>query len=261
MVERSLRANVMQLPQEARCHHHRHHQLVVGLRGMAEIDVEGLGAHLDTSHACVVPTDARHDYFGDQRNNVLVINMDRECPLTSDPLHPEYDSLAPLFEKPRLVVIDKQLQMLVQSCSREMAATPQRHLLERHFAAGIMHCLSLRLESKGIRRIRNHTLDMDAIDRFLETHMHEKLSVGDLAAVACLSVSHFHELFRDKTGMSPHQYVIQARLKRARHLLLETRLSLAEISLQVGFSSQSALTSAFRKHHQITPASLRACQS
>lgn len=260
MVEHSVRANVMQLPLEACRHHHRHHQLVVGLRGHAEIDVEGLGARLDSTHACIVPTDARHDYFGNQRNHVLVINLDRECPLTCDPLHPEYNSLAPLFEKPRLVVIDKQLQMLVQACSREMSADQQPDSLKRHFAAGIMHCLSLRLDRKGLRRVRSHALDLGTIDRFLETHMHEKLSVADLAAVACLSVSHFHELFRGITGMSPHQYVIEARLKRARHLLLETRLSLAEISLQVGFSSQSALTSAFRRHHQVTPAHLRACQ-
>lgn len=261
MVEHSLRANVMRLPLEARRHHHRHHQLVVGLQGIAEIDVEGLGAQLDTQHACAVPTDACHDYFGDSRNNVLVINLERECPLTHDPLHPEYDTLAPLFEKPRLFSIDRQLQMLIQACSREMQGSPRGHMLEAHLAAGIMHCLSLRLAHKGSRRMRAHTLDMDAIDRFLETHMHEKLGVGALAAMVCLSVSHFHELFREITGVSPHQYVIQARLKRARHLLLETRLSLAEVSLQVGFSSQSAMTSAFRKHLQMTPASLRACQS
>ena len=257
MSDAALKASVMKLPENACRHHHRHHQLVVGLRGAAEIDVEGLGAYLDSSHACIVPTDASHDFYGDHQNNVLVINLDTANPSISNPRHPDYDRLASLFERPRLLVMDDEMQTLIQLCSRQMQGEAQDDAVERHFAAGIMHCLGRRIERPESRRIKVHALDMRALDRFIDRHLQDKLTITDLACEVCLSPSHFHELFRDATGLSPHQYLIRKRLAKARELLLETQLSLADISYQVGFSSQSALTGAFRKYYQVTPAALR----
>lgn len=257
MAEKRLEANVMTFPESTLRHHHSHHQLVVGLSGDALIEVDGMSVPIDSGHACVVPTDAPHSYCGDSRNNVLVINLDALCPATSDARHPDYEVFAPLFEKPRIMNLDFRLQSLIQLCSSEILHRPAQALMGEHFAAGIMYCLSDRLGRTVHRRHRAHHLDMGEIDAYIDRHLHEKIRVRDLAALACLSESHFHDIFQSVTGVSPHQYVIRHRLRHAKNMLRESDLPLSEISLRVGFSSQSAMTNALKRHEQVTPSAFR----
>lgn len=96
-----LDARLLKLPTASHHHRHEHHQIVVGVRGEADLSVDGTGSHLDTWRACLVPTEARHDYCGDLQNHVLVINLDPYMPAINSPGHSEYETLAPLFERPR----------------------------------------------------------------------------------------------------------------------------------------------------------------
>ncbi len=72
-----------------------------------------------------------------------------------------------------------------------------------------------------------------------------------------LSVSRFHEFFRDVAGITPHQFLLFTRLDQAIELLVSTALSVSEISYRTGFSSQSALTNALRKYKGTTPSRLQ----
>ena len=78
-----------------------------------------------------------------------------------------------------------------------------------------------------------------------------------LAEMACLSPSRFHEVFRQVMATSPYQFLLNTRLDQASQLIRTTRMSVAEVSSRTGFSSQSALTSALRKHRGVTPSGLR----
>ncbi|MEM7714642.1 MAG: AraC family transcriptional regulator, partial [Cyanobacteria bacterium P01_A01_bin.68] len=59
--------------------------------------------------------------------------------------------------------------------------------------------------------------------------------------------------FKNATGFSPHKYLILQRIESAKNLLHQNKLSIAEISYQLGFTSQSHFTTAFRKITGITP--------
>ncbi|MEZ0605626.1 helix-turn-helix domain-containing protein [Paraburkholderia sp. IW21] len=74
---------------------------------------------------------------------------------------------------------------------------------------------------------------------FIEAHLDQRLTLGELAAHAGLSVPHFKALFRETLGMPVHQYVVQRRVERARGLLLQGRLSASQIALETGFAHQS----------------------
>ncbi len=80
-----------------------------------------------------------------------------------------------------------------------------------------------------------------AID-YIQAHLDQDLSLEQIAAVINISPNYFASLFKRATGTSPHQYVIQQRVERAKLMLLKTDLAIADIALQVGFSSQSHLT-------------------
>ncbi len=75
----------------------------------------------------------------------------------------------------------------------------------------------------------------------------------ELSKVTGLSPHHFGDAFKAATGKSPHRYVIERRLSRARELLRETDRSISDIAYAVGFSSQSHFTANFRRVVGFTP--------
>ncbi|MFC4241241.1 helix-turn-helix domain-containing protein [Marinobacter oulmenensis] len=255
-----LNAKLLKLPVAAHQHNHEHHQIVVGVRGEADLSVDGTGAHLDTWKACLVPTEARHDYWGDAQNHVMVINVDPVTPALSSPAHADYERMMRVFEEPRSLQMDSRLQGLVQFAAGEFDRWPDNYALHQNLATSILYCMAERIIDRQSCVVNRHTLSPQAVRHYILKNLHRKITVRDLAGVACLSVSRFHEIFREVTGVTPHQFLLHTRLEQAIHLLASTRLSVSEISYRTGFSSQSALTNALRKHHDTTPTRLRAQQ-
>jgi AraC-like DNA-binding protein len=92
---------------------------------------------------------------------------------------------------------------------------------------------------------------------YIKDHLEQDLSLVTLAAVGETSPAHFSRLFKQTTGLPPHQYVLRCRMKRAQQLLVETDLPLSEIALQVGCTDQSHFTALFRTHFGLPPGTYR----
>lgn len=92
---------------------------------------------------------------------------------------------------------------------------------------------------------------------YIQARYMEEISVEDIAEKASLSKYHFSRIFREQTGCSPHQYLISFRIRKARELIMETRLSIENIGLRCGFSSSSHFIRAFKKEMDFTPAAYR----
>jgi AraC family transcriptional regulator len=95
------------------------------------------------------------------------------------------------------------------------------------------------------------------VEEFIREHLGADLSVSDLARVAELAPDSFARRFKAATGRAPHAFVLELRLQQAERLLAETRLGIAAIALQAGFSSQSHLTEKLRRVRGITPQAYR----
>jgi AraC-like DNA-binding protein/PAS domain-containing protein len=95
---------------------------------------------------------------------------------------------------------------------------------------------------------------------FIESHLEENIGLDAMAAQAHLSVYHFARAFKFSTGVPPHRYVMEQRVKRAQHLLVQTDLPLAAIASAVGFSDQGHLSRQFRALAGTTPSSYRKTQ-
>jgi transcriptional regulator GlxA family with amidase domain len=93
--------------------------------------------------------------------------------------------------------------------------------------------------------------------RFVNDNLDSKLKWDEIAMAVGLDPFTFGRGFKLSTGMTPHQYIIRCRLRRAMRLLAREELTLADIALEVGCSCQSHLTTLFRKHLGTTPGAFR----
>jgi AraC family transcriptional regulator len=101
-----------------------------------------------------------------------------------------------------------------------------------------------------------HAQQQYVID-YIHTHLDQDLSLVEIAKVININPTYFASLFKRAIGISPHQYVIQQRVERAKVMLSKTDLAIADIALQVGFSSQSHLTQQFKRCTGMTPKQVR----
>ncbi|MDD7939198.1 AraC family transcriptional regulator [Actinomycetospora lutea] len=93
---------------------------------------------------------------------------------------------------------------------------------------------------------------------YIQTHLHQRLTLDDLAASVGLSKFHFARQFRGSTGTTPHEFVLRRRLDRARLLLQRTSTPLPEIARTCGFADQSHMNRVVKKRLGATPGTIRA---
>jgi AraC family transcriptional regulator len=92
---------------------------------------------------------------------------------------------------------------------------------------------------------------------YVQEHLHENISLQDLAGTLALSRFHFSRRFRNATGTTPHKFVLQQRVDYAQDLLRRTQSTLSEVARICGFADQSHMTRVFRQKLRITPAQYR----
>ena len=92
---------------------------------------------------------------------------------------------------------------------------------------------------------------------YISEHFRYPLSLNDLAQHAAVSPFYFTRVFRQETGYTPHQYIINTRIANAKFLLRTTEDSVKDIAIQTGWNSESTFCSAFRKSTGLTPSVYR----
>lgn len=249
---------LMPLDNAIKHHAHDFHQMVIGLSGHAEFEIEGLGGSIAPLSGCIVPANHVHYYEGIGDNRQLIFDL----PLNALSLTGPHHELMRLFDVPRFFALDEPLRQYLAFLTQELTL-PHRHrqaegsLQDDLLTATLLGCLHARLHPELPTARQLQRLDMDRLDRLIQHRLDEHLTVADLAAEACLSEAHFSTCFRNQTGLTPYQYLLRQRLSAARELLLSTRLPLSHIAERTGFANQSAFSHAFRRTFGHPPSQLR----
>ena len=95
------------------------------------------------------------------------------------------------------------------------------------------------------------------VRELVEERIQEKLSVVEMAAAARLSRSFFSRAFSVSFGLSPHAYVMERRIARAKTLMQDTDEPLAQVAVACGLSDQAHLSRLFRRQAGTTPSAWR----
>src|SRR5262244_2059945 len=96
--------------------------------------------------------------------------------------------------------------------------------------------------------------------KFIDESYQLPLDLAEISRQACLSRYHFLRLFRDAFNTTPHQYLIQRRIERAKELLRSRSLSITDVCFEVGFESLGSFSSLFRKRVGQPPTTYRRCE-
>ncbi len=146
---------------------------------------------------------------------------------------------------------DALAQQLVTTLEREVRSGEG---IDSLYAQSLLVALAVHLTRRHARPAKGR---IDGLRAFIAERLDQPLSLEDLATFACCDVRSFTRWFRDELGVSPHRYLTQARVERAKGLLGKTDQPLSEVALQCGFSSQSHLTTVFRRATGSTPGQFR----
>jgi AraC family transcriptional regulator len=92
---------------------------------------------------------------------------------------------------------------------------------------------------------------------YMNAHLGENVSLASVSEELEISQFHFCRLFKQSTGMTPHAYLIQQRVERAKQLLKRKEGTMLDISIECGFANPSHFAKHFRRHTGISPKQFR----
>ena len=95
---------------------------------------------------------------------------------------------------------------------------------------------------------------------YIEASLNQDIKLADLAGLIDMSQFHFSRLFKQSLGISPHRYLLQQRLEKAKQLLQNSDRLIIDIALECGFNNHSHLSKQFKQMTGLTPKAFRTTQ-
>jgi AraC family transcriptional regulator len=229
----------------------------------AEIGDQSFEQSLEPGAITIVPAGMSIDWrqWNDEPGEALHLYLEPQfLRTTAASIDVEYSqiSIAPQFG-----IRDEHIHHIAMSLHHELK---DANVVGRLYADSLAKVLAMQLVRrysyfKDLRTSRGGMAPRKlrkAIE-FINSNLDEEQAVA-LPAVADevqMSYSHFSRAFKQSMGASPNVYMTEQRIERAKKLLSETDLRIADIALRTGFASQSHFTNTFRKLVWSTPKTFR----
>jgi AraC family transcriptional regulator len=163
---------------------------------------------------------------------------------------------------PKLCVHDPSLLWLMKSVLHSVR-TPHRNVrlfyesVTQHLIVAILDSKDHAIASSPWARGSLSATALRRVKTYVEENLAEDLSLETLAGVANVSRFHFLRQFKVSMGCTPHRYLMQRRMNRARDLLLSSDLPIAEVALECGFVDPSHFALQFRRAFRHAPSEFR----
>jgi AraC family transcriptional regulator len=164
---------------------------------------------------------------------------------------------------PRFAFQDPLLEQLVLAIG---ARVRDRSLDDKLYVDAVAQLIAMHLVqnyascSRTVRALKTMAIPSWKIRRlieFIEEHLGGDLSLEAISAAVEISPLYLPRAFKSAVGQTPHQYVLDRRIERAKELLRSTDLPIMNVALSAGFSSQGHLCNSFMRRVGISPAGYR----
>ncbi|NZD65126.1 helix-turn-helix transcriptional regulator [Rhizobium sp. WYCCWR 11290] len=165
------------------------------------------------------------------------------------------------LESPQLLFSDERVLSLAQLVAAEcLNPEPLHDLYGDGLALALIIDVLKIVKAMPRKRSKLASWQLRRATEFIEENCLRNIRLEEVAGLTGLSQSHFSHAFKASTGIAPHQWQTNARLDRAKRLLVESENALTAIAAETGFADQAHFTRVFRKHVGITPASWKKAQ-
>lgn len=249
-------------PHETPEHYPIQHVVAIQTQGIVQserkLDRQFKNEYILAGDICIVPAYTRHWIHSQGEQELILLSFDPAFinRVGQESGEQERIEIVPHFAKSDPLIYQLGLalrkalqtdsinnQVYVQSLSIALAA----HLIEYYSA-----------DKQSLQIINNPSQSNigQAID-YIHSHLTQDLSLEAIATTVGMSQYHFSRVFKQTTGITLWQYVVQQRIQLAKRLLKKLDLSIVEVSNYLGFSSQAQFTNFFRKHTGVTPTQYR----
>ena len=214
------------------CHPH-HHQLVLPIQGYITIEMRHYVGKVTLGECVVIPAGTEHGFTADEAARFIVADMQHlPLKLLEDKLA-VFSVSAPLLSF--LLFVEKQLEYQVDSP------------IER----SVLDVFSMLLEHQSGALVRDDK--MRCVQSWITEHLADELPIDALAGIACLSPTQFKKRFKQCFNTTPHLYITQLRMEKAKALLSHTDLPVQLVAEAVGYSDLSAFSRRFSRHFGLSP--------
>lgn len=230
-------------------HSHDHAQLLFGLSGHLDFEVDGRGSQVRESSVMVLPFSAHHACGSRDGSRCLVLDVPTEHWVLQS-LGEHADASRRLLDQPTRLALDSRQSQLVQWLAQSPVDDP---LIVQQGAVLLLASLN----HPRAQPLPGRRLPYEAFNAHIERHVAHPLQVADLARIADLSVARLHARFMAECGQTPMDYIRRRRLHMALDLLRKTPLPIGEIADRVGYTSQSAFAAAMLREFGASPGALR----
>ena len=169
-----------------------------------------------------------------------------------EPDHPFYRAAG----SGKLALTREQREAIFQSVRRAYLRTGSRELMAQIIGYIFAeNCLFGKSSQESVEPLSE---EVSNTVQYLNRHLGERIDMNSLAARVYLSHSALIWKFKHELGTTPSQYLIHLRLRNARHLLLTTNSSIAEIAEICGYANPYYFTNAFHRYAGRSPTDFRA---
>ncbi len=132
----------------------------------------------------------------------------------------------------------------------------RRNAAAEEYSAILFNIMALLRSPQSIAASKSEKAVEDAAD-YIQVNLSKSIKLDDVAEAAGYSATHFARLFKKRFGMPVNEYITGARLGKAQLLLAKTKMSVKEISRQIGFNDQLYFSRVFKQKLKITPTRFR----
>lgn len=217
-----------------------------------QLTLDPQDAAVTTGRLSYIPPGVRT--WSSVRENVRIRHLDLHIDLQqfSTRLGLPLDSGIPVT--PRLMFDNDRILSLAQLLAGECTGPGLHNLYGESLATAIFVELFQLARPKGDSRGQLSPRRLRVVTQYLDEHCLTTVRLPELAALVGLSPSYFNSAFKASTGVTPHQWQVQARVEWVKARLREQASSLSEIATAAGFADQAHMTRVFKQYAGVTPA-------
>jgi AraC family transcriptional regulator len=201
------------------------------------------------------PADVGKSLAWEQRNSCILLALEPRLveQVAYESINAEHIEFVPQFK-----IIDPLIQHLAYALKAELESGCLSGRLYGESAAAMLAVHLLKINSPLKQPIQEYRggLPMHKLAQvieYIDEYLAQNIGLSELAQVVNMSQYHFARLFKQSVGISPHQYLIRQRVERAKQLLRQRDLSIADVAVQCGFANQGHLGYHFKRLLNTTP--------